>query len=325
MIFGIWEEKECRNIMDELIRLIENNEDWLVDTVIEYAKAHGYAKYSSTLREAWRLSIVGLSSSLINQYEMFRDIPFLGPDDNFEGDILTSFGITEAKRHRERGVSLTMFLGLMKYYKQSYIDLICMKCEKRDLIETYRLFTERCFDRIEIAFCNEWTQNRQDILISELQAINRLMTNEKNVYLTLFESQFDPTIILSQENEIVNLNHAAANLIDSNYKPGEIYYQAVSDDGFNNRQRRESNTGFVIGSPIEVYFPWIEEILKERKCDPTSKISREARLTDAGKHTYHEVTCSPILDISDQLRGSILTLRDITARKQAESALKQSY
>ena len=37
---------------------------------------------------------------------------------------MAAFGILEARRHRSRGVTLIMFLGLMKYYRQSYIDLI---------------------------------------------------------------------------------------------------------------------------------------------------------------------------------------------------------
>ena len=316
--------------MDELVQLIEENENWLVDTIIEYAKTNGYAEYASTLKEAWRMAISDLSSSLIDYRKTVRNTPCLGPSDTFNSDILTDFGIAEAKRYRERGVSLPTFLGLMKYYKQSYIDLVRMKCQHIDASEAYRLFIERCFDRIEIAFCQEWTQNSQTVLISELQAINRLMTNEKNVYLTLFESQFDPTIILNKDNEIVNINHAAAKLIDPSNSPGEIYYQ-WSRSG---RKVAESKTSrdvsgkvsdSIIGSRIDVYFPWLEHILKERLHDATDKISREVRLTESGQHAYYEITCSPILDISEHLRGTILTLRDITDRKNADMALKQSH
>ncbi len=309
--------------MDKLIDLINANEAWLVERAIEYAKIRGYAKYTSPLREAWRLSIAGLSRSLSEYAVRFQDIPDFGPDDCFEDDRLTAFGTIEAKRHRPRGVDLSMFLGLTKYYKQCYIDLVCLKGVEKERIEKYRLFIERCFDRIEIAFCQEWAGHSRDVKISELQAINRLMTNEKNVYLTLFESQVDPTIILNQDDEIVHLNHAATRIVDPGSAPGSAYYQYAEFIGNQTGKRRLDEPLKIIGARVDDIFPWVKKIIKERQINPTSRITREARFSKGDTHTYYEVSCSEILDVSDQLRGSILTLRDITDRKNAEAALKQ--
>lgn len=43
------------------IKLIQGHEDWLMRRILEYAKRQGYAEYTSTLEEAWRLSIQQLS------------------------------------------------------------------------------------------------------------------------------------------------------------------------------------------------------------------------------------------------------------------------
>ena len=39
----------------------------------------------------------------------------MGPDDDFTKSEVAEFGVSEAQKHRSRGVTLGMFLGLMKY------------------------------------------------------------------------------------------------------------------------------------------------------------------------------------------------------------------
>ena len=104
--------------------IIAGNEAWLIDRILFYAKRQGYARYTSTLREAWRQSIAGLSAPLLAVLEKGLPDVELNPDEDFTGDPLACFGITEAHRHLKRGVNQAMFLGLMKYYRQSYLDLI---------------------------------------------------------------------------------------------------------------------------------------------------------------------------------------------------------
>ena len=191
-------------------QLITEHEEWLMERILGYAKTRGYAQNTSTLREAWRLSISGLSKALLDTIRKEKPELELGPDDQYIGDPIAKFGILEARLHRERGVSLGMFLGLMKYYRQSYKDLIrharfdsCMEKDCMNLVE-------RFFDRVEIAFCIEWAESDQSKLIEELQTRNRLMTNEKNRYLTIFESHPHMVFILEKDLNLLNLNHAAA-------------------------------------------------------------------------------------------------------------------
>ena len=139
-----------------LKELIAKNETWLMNRILQYAKTRGYTKYSSPLQEAWRLSIAGLSESLISALRNRKTSFELKPDEDYMKDPAASFGIMEAQKHRQRGISLEMFLGLMKYYRKSYKDLV-RQSNLNSGHKTRRLNKiERFFDRVEIGFCKEW-------------------------------------------------------------------------------------------------------------------------------------------------------------------------
>jgi len=312
--------------MQELIRLIEKNEDWLLRRVLGYAKARNYTKYTSTLEEAWRLSITGLSASLVKASKFFKGPPELGPDEDYENDPITSFGTVEAQRHRARGVSLSMFLGLMKYYRQSYVDLIEAEEPATAEGERHTLFIHRCFDRIEIAFCTEWARQSQVGLITELQTTNRMMTNEKTAYLTAFESLSDPVFILDDHNRLINLNLAAARLIDPESVPGESYYRPLDGVPCGAEGREPTNrrtcARFISRNILEL-LPWLWEAVKRPEKDASTDKPLELRIPIAGSPRYFEAKLSRMLDVSEKFTAAILTLRDVTERRLAEEGLKQ--
>ena len=95
---------------DVLSSLISSSEEWLMERILDYAKSQGYTQYTSTLQEAWRLSISGLSSSLLSVLQSNGCDLELGPDEDFINNPATAFGVIEAGRHRERGINLGMFL-----------------------------------------------------------------------------------------------------------------------------------------------------------------------------------------------------------------------
>jgi len=313
--------------MKDLIKLFKKSESWLIKKILSYAKKLNYTKYTSTLEEAWRLSISGLTASLIEGIKRFKNIPELGPDDDYKNDPLTSFGVIEAKRHRERGVTLSMFLGLMKYYKQSYIDLINEKYQCSPDLEKKRLFIERSFDRIEIAFCQEWNEQSYDKLINELQTTNRFMTNEKNAYLTAFESLTDPVIILNENFKIKNINHSAALIINPYHTPGADYYhpkQKVTNDLEINRTIYNDFPNNLIDLDILDLFPCLNNIIKIIKKHPKSKKIYECQALVNDEVRYYDVKFSRMLDVSEKYSAIIIILRDITKRKETEKLLKES-
>lgn len=76
--------------------------------ILDYAKKQQYTRYTPTLIEAWRLSISGLTLSIINALKIFPTPPEMNQEENLEDDEISQFGVIEAQRHMERGVNLHM-------------------------------------------------------------------------------------------------------------------------------------------------------------------------------------------------------------------------
>lgn len=215
-----------------LKKTIVENEGWLVKRITRYAQRHEYTRYVPTRMEAWRIAIAGLSEALAQAIDEYGEVPELYVDSDYTNDPITAFGILEAERHRSRGVTLPMFLGLMKYYKQSYLDLVMEQNFDREYENTCKMFIERCFDRIEIGFCANWSQLGKDERVLELQESNRYMTGEKNKYQSIFDNFHEPVILVNNSNRIENLNKAAARLLEISEAPAGVYHNRSPEDLF---------------------------------------------------------------------------------------------
>ncbi len=284
-----------------LVDLIADCEPFIIDRLIHYAVRTDYVKYTSTLREAWRASVEGLNESIFTALERYDDIPDLGPDEDYASDPVAAFGVLEAQRHRERGVSLAMFLGLLKYYRASYDDLLDSAGLAPEVAARFRLFLDRFYDRVELGFLAEWTDRSADELIAELQDKNRGITNEKNRYLTIFESLSDPVILLDPEGQIVNMNRSAGETLLGQHTPGAYYYGRGEVPGL---------------------FPWLPEVLDH--VGPTHGDEHTFDLTiqtTRGRQVF-EGKAASMLDISRKFAGTVVILVDVTEREEAREALQ---
>lgn len=279
--------------------IITGNEDWLMSRVIVHAGKHNFTKYTSTLAEAWRLSIHGLSEALLKAVADQKEIE-LGPDDDYRSDPVAAFGMLEARRHRARGITLGMFLGLMKYYRQSYLELLQEQLPAQPEDEKLRKFVNRFFDRVEIAFTLEWAGFSQEAYIDELKKSNRSMTNEKNQYLTIFESLANPVIFLNPDSRIVNVNHAASELLYGISTPGRLYYNEhyLSD-----------------------VMPWLHEELRSFLAKIESEWEFEKKLTIDKTTRDFQIKFKRMLDVSNKFGGTAVILNDITDLRAAEQKI----
>ena len=105
--------------MDHIKAFFSSHEEWLVERILAYAKRQGYAEYMGELREVWRISIARFSDALSEAGNTFReaDLEFT-PDEMFIDDPISVFVINEFRLQRERGLSLSTLLGLLKYYRK---------------------------------------------------------------------------------------------------------------------------------------------------------------------------------------------------------------
>lgn len=251
---------------------IKNHEDWLIERILDYAIKRGYAKYTSTLKEPWRLSVSGLSKSLIEAISIKGDDLELSPDENYTSDPAAQFGIAEAKVHRERGVNLAMFLGLTKYYHQAYVDLM-RESEFSEMEKmSFTNLINRFFNRVEIGFCSAWSTYSEDQVFGELQDRNRQMTNEKNKYLTIFESLSMPVFIVNFLGEIEGMTHAGTRFLKLVTASGASYYS-----------KNSQQLNFV-----EV-FPWLKEIFEDFLQSPDDMVSYEKMIRDPIQ--YYSISC----------------------------------
>ena len=285
-----------------LCDIIANNEEWLMDRILFYAQRQGYTRYSSTLREAWRLSVHGLSESVLSALNEEAGHVELTPEENFTDDPLSRFGIVEAMRHKKRGISLAMFLGLLKYYRQSYLDLIEQESPDQILERRFSLMLIRIFDRIEIGLCKAWNAPPGNGQKADLQRAIRTMTNEKNKYLTIFESLHSPVAVLNQKNKIVTSNQAWKMLFDEGSVPGRDHYSTRHH------------------SPANWLATEIERFIGSRKDEA---ILEKAVSTECDKRHYF-IRIKRMLDVSEKFSGCVIILDDVTPQKQAEEATRNS-
>ena len=308
--------------MNSFVDIIKLSEEWLMERILNYAKKTGYTAYTSTLKEAWRLSISGLSTSIIAASKEFGDLPEFSPEFDFASSSIAHFGIMEAQRHRERGISLAMFLGLFKYYRQSYVDLIE---EVQDISigrKFYTQFINRVFDIIEISLCVEWAGGKDDKNILYMQKNNREMTNEKNKYLTIFESLPSPVFLIGLDGTIDNMNIIAANYFNTEAVSGSHYYNPSSDEAkYSDKESPTTGPGNkIIASKL---LPWLTQEIQnytEGNIEQNQFI-KKAAFND--REYKFNVRISPMLDVSHKFDGIVLILEDISKLAATEYEVQQ--
>ncbi|WP_238457689.1 response regulator [Desulforamulus ferrireducens] len=195
--------------MRNVVELLTRDEDVIYQRIINYAKAGGFTRYSSTRPEDWRLSVRQLILSLVIflSESNHGDITV---DTDFNNHPVTLSGIKIARQHRARGITLKMFMGMFKYYRRAYLEYIqdsnLAPEEKKAALKAVELF----FDLYEIGFCSEWAGEGLESRLTELQETNQLLTNEKNKLRTIFESMTECVFVVNSQMEITEINAAAA-------------------------------------------------------------------------------------------------------------------
>ncbi|WP_195891470.1 sensor domain-containing diguanylate cyclase [Luminiphilus syltensis] len=303
-----------------IISLLRDNEDWLMRRILDYAHRQDYTQYTSTMMCAWQASIAGLSEALIKgAQEQTRSSIEFTPNQDFIHDALAHFAVEEAILHRKRGIKPGMFLSLLKYYRQAYTDLVDERCADSPHIKTLRHFVLKRFDLLEIALVTEWNSTPMDKVVDELSTTNRKLTNEKNFYLTAFESLGTPAFLLDHELEVTDANQAAVSLLTGmNARAGEVYYDAAAITGHDQDFVSEN---VILNRPVTELMPELTDFIGKR-CDTEAQKSGDVSMTIRDEDYDFFFDQHPLQDISGQFAGSIMFLKDISDRKAVERRLK---
>jgi signal transduction histidine kinase/CheY-like chemotaxis protein/HPt (histidine-containing phosphotransfer) domain-containing protein len=281
----------------QLRDLIAGSENWLTARIIHYAKERGYTPFTSTLEQAWLASIRGLSAPLIAALDEGRPFGSVAAEADYSRDPIALYGIEAAKRHRSRGVTLGLFLGLMKSYRQTYVELVTGPDSREEDRQANRATVDSFFDRMEVGFCDEWSGRPADEQFEQLRLQNQRITNEKNKYLTIFESLRDPVILIDESGKVENANHAALTLFAGAAAPGASYYGGA----------RLPIDEILVGGVVDWREPAGERLLT----------------TNAGPRWF-DIKTQRMLDVSEKYLGAVVILNDVSehrrAREEAERA-----
>ncbi|MHB8125707.1 MAG: sensor histidine kinase [Desulfitobacteriaceae bacterium] len=130
------------------------------------------------------------------------------------------------------------------------------------------------------------------------------MTNEKNKYLTVFESIYDPIILINKDNNIENINYKAAEVFLNVAVPGMKYYGNIN---------------------INKELDWLnEELIKFIDLNKNEVLQEKTIKTKNGQKTFL-VKFKKMLDVSEKYRGNVIIFNDITERINIERELKNQH
>src|SRR5512143_2023807 len=107
-----------------LTDLFARNEDRLLAQVLSLTEANGYFRIVPGTPETWRATLRVLSGSLLQAHRSDPSPPSLTADDVGRDDGLSAYGAVEASKRRREGMPLGIFFGLIKCFRQAYIDLV---------------------------------------------------------------------------------------------------------------------------------------------------------------------------------------------------------
>ena len=151
--------------------------------------------------------------------------------------------------------------------------------------------------------------------LKKLEEKIRLVTREKNKYLTIFESLPNPVILADEKNQFEYMNHAAALLFENSRTCGARYLYPA-DDGMDKLQHN-SRAG-----SVESCLPWLDEELAAFAGGPEITCSFEKAFSSETGDRNYAVRFSRLQDISIKFFGTVIILEDITDRKEMENRLR---
>jgi hypothetical protein len=286
----MYTDKLPKLFRNDLIVFLNSRTDEIMHGVLAHAINLGYSKYTSTLIEAWRVSVEGITDSLCCYLKKYGTFPEIIADKRCEKNSIADFGIIEAKKHRERGVDLGLFLGLFKYYSLVYLEILkdfSNNIENRKLAE---LFIIKAFNIIELSFVQEWSNTQEQAKINELAKTNINITNEKNKYLTIFDSLFIPVMYVDYKGMLQNINDSALRLFAPEQSSGAMYYGCQN---------------------IEIPRV-IRKVITDFINENSENMQKIVRLTVNETERVFELRLKKMLDVSKKFSGITVSLHDIT-------------
>ena len=283
--------------MTPLTDLIVRNEDRLLGQVLSLAEANGYFRFVPKTPDAWRATLRGLSGSMLQALRSDPSPPSLTAFDVGRDDGLSAFGVVEARKRRIEGMPLGIFLGLLTFFRESYLDLVRSSDLPREEEQRFLRYIERFFDRNEVASCVSWTAESVSGRVAELQQkhdelsrVHRLVATGKQEWEGTVDCVDDMLFLADPHRRIRRCNKTFREFVGLTYAEilGQPFDRLLSEAGVN----------------VELSFGKPVECLHER----------------TGK--WFVLRHYPFEEVSGSgTRGTIVTIHDSTDLKKAAEEL----
>ncbi|WP_299442504.1 ATP-binding protein [uncultured Rhodospira sp.] len=285
-------------LADILARFLDDRQEVLVDRSLAIAKTHGYAPLATTIRAAWVEAVLTLSESLcatVAHDQAGTDGEALGAPVDYGLDPRFARLREVARRHRSRGITVQMFLGLLKHFRNVYCGVLAdmpgPDATRAAVIDRVRDF----FDGAELSIVADWAVATKGERLIELQARTRALALDKDRYLAIFESLRSPAFLFDRARALVNANQAAAELFLGDAEAGDIVYLRHM------RQRKS-----------------VLETMLAPLIDSAEEGERSVWLETVEGPRCFDVRMRPLHDALERTTlGHVLLLNDITAHRRA--------
>ncbi len=272
--------------------------DMLVDRSILIARENGYTPFTTTIRAAWIEAVQSITTSLGDYLEDPSDTGS-GPQAcvDYTSDPRFSRMRALARQHRAVGITMAMYVGLFKHFRNIYLDELAAFEPPADGPDHTDLqqHVQDFFDETELSICSDWYTADDSLRLREMQNRTRRIALDKDRYFAVFESLRNPAFLLDKTGALLGANEAAT----------EMFHRDAPASGATHllsTRRRKAVLGHVMSeilgaTPDCQSSVWLDT-LQGRRC---FDVLRRA-LHDAVENT-------PI--------GHVVMLNDVTAYREA--------
>ena len=283
--------------MTPLTDLIVRNEDRLLRQVLSLAEANEYFRFVPKTSEAWRSTVRGLSGSMLQALRSDPSPPSLTADDVGRDDGLSAFGVVEARKRRIEGMPLGIFLGLLTFFREAYLDLVRSSDLPGEEEQRFLRYIERFFDRNEVASCVSWTAESVSGRVAELQQkhdelsrVHRLVATGKQEWEGTVDCVDDMLFLADPHRRIRRCNRTFREFVGRTYAEilGQPFDRLLSEAGV--------DVELSFGKPVECFH------------------ERTGKWFVLRHYPFEEVSGSGT-------RGTIVTIHDSTDLKKAAEEL----
>lgn len=304
--------------MDTITGIFTAHEEWLTDYIRERAEQRGLFQDASARVSDWCRPLQGVATAMeaVARYCEQEGCDFPRADD-MDADPIKLFAYDVVRSHRPRKIGLALFVRLLALVREAHLALIDTDFVEAGHKSPARTFVVRFFDRFETVACVDWSRADDLDRLKAAEAKRDALADERERFLTLFESLTKPVFVLDRNWCVDTMNSAAEALFVSQVVPDNLRYALI-------RSRGRIEVDPTRKVPLDDALPWLAEgmgvscSLSEGQKD--CRFSAVGALPD-GEHRF-DVVVSSMTSESLGFNGLTLVLDDITFRAEMERQLE---